>query len=222
MSEELVPIVLRERKGRRAVKATWTKETWEKVDTVFGWLTEEEAEALFTLANKAPWDSSIVELGAFMGRSTVALASGARMRSSADKYVISVDVWIGTQDSSDTELHWNLIQQHGGDLYAIHKKNLNDAGLSRWVRRIRGRTSVEGIEWAIEWDLDIGLLFIDACHDYEAVKADFDTWSKLVVPGGVVAFHDSFAPGPGRVISEVGTPFKRLPDVGSLAIFIRE
>ena len=36
----------------------------------------------------------------------------------------------------------------------------------------------------------LDLLFIDADHSYEAVKQDFDMYSELVRPGGMVAFHD--------------------------------
>lgn len=36
----------------------------------------------------------------------------------------------------------------------------------------------------------IDFLFIDADHTYEGVKQDFLQYSKLVRPGGVIAFHD--------------------------------
>lgn len=35
------------------------------------------------------------------------------------------------------------------------------------------------------------LIFIDADHGYEAVKADFLAWSNRLAPDGVLAFHDS-------------------------------
>lgn len=36
----------------------------------------------------------------------------------------------------------------------------------------------------------LDFLFIDGGHDYKTVKADFENYSPLVKPGGLVAFHD--------------------------------
>lgn len=37
----------------------------------------------------------------------------------------------------------------------------------------------------------VEFIFIDGDHTYEAVRADWDAWSSLVAPGGIVALHDS-------------------------------
>ena len=39
-------------------------------------------------------------------------------------------------------------------------------------------------------DRPIDVLFIDGDHRYEGVKADFEMYSPLVRPGGLIAFHD--------------------------------
>jgi hypothetical protein len=36
----------------------------------------------------------------------------------------------------------------------------------------------------------IDLLLIDGDHRYEGVKHDYETYSKYVRPGGLIAFHD--------------------------------
>jgi predicted O-methyltransferase YrrM len=41
----------------------------------------------------------------------------------------------------------------------------------------------------------LDLLFIDGDHSYQGAKTDFELYSPLVSPEGVVAFHD-IAPGP--------------------------
>lgn len=38
--------------------------------------------------------------------------------------------------------------------------------------------------------VQLDLLFIDGDHTYEGVKRDFEMYSPLVKPGGIVAFHD--------------------------------
>jgi predicted O-methyltransferase YrrM len=37
----------------------------------------------------------------------------------------------------------------------------------------------------------VEFIFIDGDHTYEAVRADWEAWSSLVAPGGIVALHDS-------------------------------
>lgn len=192
-------------------------EVWKKVDAVFGWLSEGEAKRLYELARVAP--GVCVELGAFMGRSTVALAHGIETNVHA-LYVISIDTWIGTADSGDTGLHQTMMKEHGvSDMFELHKRNMEKAGVAPFVRRIRGRSSVEGVEWAKEWRQVPGLVFIDACHDYEAVKADFVSWDPLVPVGGFVAFHDDWAPGPKQVIEEMPAHYGRVEGSGSLTVF---
>jgi predicted O-methyltransferase YrrM len=39
-------------------------------------------------------------------------------------------------------------------------------------------------------DQKLDLLFIDADHTYEGVRSDFELYSPLVQPGGLIAFHD--------------------------------
>lgn len=76
------------------------------------------------------------------------------------------------------------------------------------LRIVEGNSQVPAaIEAAGVESIDV--LFIDGDHSYEGVKADFDLWSPLVRPGGVVAFHDtvptSWAHEPGvvQLVSEL-------------------
>lgn len=39
-------------------------------------------------------------------------------------------------------------------------------------------------------DLSIDILYIDGCHEYESVKADFISYHDKVKPGGVISGHD--------------------------------
>lgn len=58
------------------------------------------------------------------------------------------------------------------------------------LRIVEGNSQApEAIEAAGVTSIDV--LFIDGDHSYDGVKADFELWSPLVRPGGVVAFHDT-------------------------------
>lgn len=48
----------------------------------------------------------------------------------------------------------------------------------------------------------VDFLFIDGDHSYEGVKSDFEMYSPLVRPGGIVAFHD-IVPGPDSNVGGV-------------------
>jgi predicted O-methyltransferase YrrM len=59
-------------------------------------------------------------------------------------------------------------------------------------------------EAAARWDGPVDYLFVDGDHSYAALKADWEGWSRHVVPGGVVCLHDS-RPSASRDIEEAGS-----------------
>jgi len=48
----------------------------------------------------------------------------------------------------------------------------------------------------------VDFLMIDGDHSYEGVKKDFETYSPLVKPGGLIAFHD-ICKGPAKLVGGV-------------------
>jgi predicted O-methyltransferase YrrM len=65
---------------------------------------------------------------------------------------------------------------------------------------------------------ELDLLMIDGDHTHEGVKEDFETYTRLVAPGGVVALHDIVpaAPpqpgGPNLLVGGVPTFWKEVRD----------
>jgi predicted O-methyltransferase YrrM len=50
----------------------------------------------------------------------------------------------------------------------------------------------------------VDFVFIDADHSYEGLRADWEGWSGLVAPGGILALHDSRSSS-SRRIDEAGS-----------------
>jgi len=74
------------------------------------------------------------------------------------------------------------------------------------ARLLEGDTTTIGNGWKnSDMYLDVDVLHLDAGHDYEEVKADFEAWEPHVISGGVIMFHDieSFPDTVGKFFSEL-------------------
>jgi hypothetical protein len=60
-------------------------------------------------------------------------------------------------------------------------------------------------EVAKTWDKQIDILHVDGFHSYEAVKNDFETWSKFCTEDSIILFHDtiSFPTTVGKFFEEL-------------------
>lgn len=72
------------------------------------------------------------------------------------------------------------------DTYSYVDNNVKRLGLTN-VSLIRG--FFDDVHHT--WNTPIDILHIDGFHSYEAVKNDYEKWSKFVVDSGVIMFHDT-------------------------------
>lgn len=111
----------------------------------------------------------VVDLGVDYGYSLFCLAYYCRYAT-----VIGVDSWTyGNSEESKKHVKDNL----------VHHPNV----------RLIEKTTVDALEdaKAIIGDDQLDVVHIDASHEYEDVKRDFENWSKLLKPGGCIIFHDT-------------------------------
>jgi len=91
------------------------------------------------------------------------------------------------------------------------------AGPQQNVRLLRGDSHApQTLEQVrnILGDQPLDLLFIDADHTYEGVKADFVQYSPLVRPGGLIGFHDIRpSPDPDTQVERLWTELQSRYDV---------
>lgn len=157
---------------------------------VNGFITEAEAELLYRLAQQVPDNGKIVEIGAYQGRSTCALAIGARRGTPADEpQVYSID-------SHPT-------YEAGGTLFgpkdnALYYENIAHYGIGDIVRTI----NLPSEQVILCWVNHIDLLWIDGSHEEGQVRFDWFGWSWHA---DIVAMHDTAGHHPAvtALVSEI-------------------
>lgn len=152
-------------------------------DKVDGWLTQKEQTLLYNLAKEVPEGKCIVELGSWMGKSTIMLAAGSMAGSKVPVYAVDYFTVIGAQGKP----YDRYLQGGTKDYLTIFTDNIRNAGLSSVVVPIRSSTVTAGETWV---GPEPYLLFIDADHRYQAVRKDFLAWIEHCGLGASVAFHD--------------------------------
>lgn len=160
---------------------------WSHIREIPGWLTEQETYAITALARNA---SSYAELGLFAGRSFLAAALSIK----DNGRIFGVDRAL---------LHSLSVDQV--EVLTTQYQSQCDMSLSLdstidVVRRLRPDVSVQLYEMettdAAAVLPDVDLLFIDASHEYDAVKRDIELY---VSKTKVLAGHDFTRVFPGVV-----------------------
>ncbi len=154
---------------------------WKFPKDVAGWLTESEAKTLARLAR----GKTVVEMGSYCGRSTIAMAQLATSVDSIDWH------------------HGDEMSGSGGTLENL-RYNLAQYRVEERVRVHKGRT--EDVAPTLPSKV-FDLAFIDAAHDEKNVRIDVSQALRLVKPGGTIAFHDFCIADVERVAKEMlGNP----------------
>ena len=139
-----------------------------------------------------------VEVGAYLGRSTVYLAS--RIKQSGKKIrLYVVDLWDGwfyddyrpqTPMAESTDVYWHFIH------------NVRSAGVDDVLCPLKMASEKAA---SLFQDGTIDFVFLDADHGYEAVQRDLQCWFPKVKRRGVLGGHDYVNddfPGVRRAVDE--------------------
>jgi predicted O-methyltransferase YrrM len=150
---------------------------------VDGWLSRAEEAILFRLARSVPSDQAIVELGSWLGRSTVLLGGASRTGNGAA--IFAVDFFRAADE------HRAFLESRVGvvarDYLDAFQENMRRAGVADRITPIRSDTAAAGERWA---GPPVGLLFLDGDHTYPAVCRDWVSWRGHLAPRARIAFHD--------------------------------
>lgn len=125
---------------------------------------EQMAELLLALQHTETLGGLVVEVGSYRGVTTCALSKAT------GRTVVAVDPFIGWGGSDEDFRHF---RQRTQELPGF--------------RHLRA-TSGEAAQTITE---PVSLVFIDAVHDYSNVFFDGWVWGERLMPGGLIAFHDT-------------------------------
>jgi predicted O-methyltransferase YrrM len=185
-------------------------------ERIQGWVSEDSRRLLYQLVVDRMPPGAVVELGSWRGLSTVWLAAGAIDRGDGTR-LYAVDTWVGEGWPGYAPF---LAEYAPDQLFQEFIGNLEQAGVREAVEPIRATTQ----RAAKGWTTPIGLLFIDANHAYEAVRADLEAWGTALVPGGYIVFDDAGVwEGPTRLLLEIignpASPYRLVGASQNQAIF---
>jgi hypothetical protein len=141
-----------------------------------GWLTKPEAECLWKWVNQTT--DSILEVGCYLGRSTVLLASTGRR-------VITVDPFYGflSSDPKGTSIRNSFLQN-------IQDRNLPNVEL--FSRRVE--------EWNPYEETRIKFAYLDGDHTYQGTVNQIN--KALSCGADIIAIHDVNDSGGGKAVKE--------------------
>ncbi len=166
---------------------------WQFPAEVKGWLTLAEGQKLADLAR----GKRTLEIGSYCGRSSICIGQAAASLDCIDP------------------MDGRTIPEHGGgSTVAEFKRNL--------IQYKVGARLYVGTTAEVVADLDPGydLIFVDGAHNVEAVRVDIEAARRLLVPGGLLAFHDyGREPGVAEAIGEaINRGAELLERVDSIAV----
>ena len=157
-----------------------------------GFMPPDEGDALYEAAlaaGRAVPGTPFIEIGSYCGRSTIWLGAAAR---ACNTVVFAVDHHRGSEENQPGwEWHdpGDVDPRIGRmDTLPMFRATVHDAGLEDVVIAVVGASPVV----AAQWSTPSAFVFIDGGHGVEPARRDYEGWTPLVAPGGLLAIHDVF------------------------------
>jgi len=142
-----------------------------------GWFDLPKAIAVQKQVKRLRPRSTLVELGSFQGRSSIAIAAVMPPQSTLH----CVDHFHGSEEHAEMDT---------SDMFARFRENIEKFGVADRIE-VLAKTTLEAADEFQPNSIDFILL--DASHDYESVKADLAAWYGKLRAGGVL-FCDDYDP----------------------------
>ncbi len=162
---------------------------FEFLNTIKGFMDDEEVVRLFDLATTASAMGPLLEIGSYCGRSAAVIGQACRENNGI---LYSIDHHTGSEEQQPGEEYFDpdLYDERtcGVNTLPFFRDTLKKAGLEETVVPIVSASKTAGRLWQTK----LAMVFIDGGHSFEAAHTDFLTWSPHLMPGGLLVIHDIF------------------------------
>ncbi|MCP5048584.1 MAG: class I SAM-dependent methyltransferase, partial [bacterium] len=158
------------------------------VPAIQGWLSDPEGLFYRQLVKRIK-NGVVVEVGSWKGRSTGYIG---RICKKNNNRLICVDWWDkGSTDSFD---HAYREMAAGEDIQAVFLENMSAAGIPVQPWKLSSLEAAKRIKKE-----SLHMVFLDASHDFTAVRDDIECWFARVKKGGILVGHDYQTKHPGLI-----------------------
>jgi len=159
------------------------------LDQIKGFLSADEAEALYHAAHEVGNLGPVLEIGSYCGKSTICLGLACREHKAV---LYALDHHRGSEEHQKGEFFHDPDLYDNGekkvDTFQEFRRNIDAAGLNDTVVPVVASSEVASRQWCAP----LSLVFIDGGHSLDTALMDYRCWAGHVVKGGVLAIHDIF------------------------------
>jgi len=154
--------------------------------SIRGWRKGDEAAAVYGASYSRCDGAIIIEVGVFLGRSTILLAGARKLRGSGK--VHSIDPFDCSGDDWSIPFYQEILASVGGGSLRDHfDRNISGAGLTEWVE-VHQRTAADA---ARDWHDPIDLLLLDGDQSLDGAREAYEAWVPHLKQGGILILRNS-------------------------------
>lgn len=186
----------------RAFDSLHVPDGW-KVDYQ-GWICDQFSHVFRKCLDEKTETVDIIEVGVWKGLSTQCMIRECIQKNLKPR-IIAIDTWLGAPEFWNTSGKYperDLMFVDGyPQVFYTFTRNIKSEGYSEYVFPFP-ISSVQGAHVLKQHGLTADVIYIDASHEYDAVKSDIHAYWDLLKPGGVMIGDDYDWPGVKKAVDE--------------------
>jgi hypothetical protein len=175
---------------------------------IHGWMDSQFVEVFSNHLQKYDRPLTIVEVGSWKGLSCAHMADTCK-RLNKNAQILAIDTWLGapefwTWGINDPTRGVSLNLQNGyPSVFYTFTKNIKKLGFHDIVAPLP-LSSICAVQVLKYYKIKPDIIYIDAGHEYESVKADIEAYLSVLNEGGMIFgddYNDNWA-GVKRAVNE--------------------